>query len=93
MDKSIIIHPIISERATDMASRGMYVFKVQKHATKPEIKKALHAAYNVDAVAVRTVMVKAKKRRLGRSVGIKPGYKKAFITLKDGQTLDVLPHS
>ena len=88
----LIKHPIISEKATQLSALGKYFFLVDKRATKPEIKKALKAIYKVDAAAVNIVNVKSKKRRLGRTVGVKPGYKKAMVTLKEGQKLDVLPH-
>ena len=74
-----------------LAQEGKYVFLVDPKATAPEIKKAIHAIYNVDVVRVNTIQVKSKVRRLGRSIGTKSGYKKAIVTLKSGQSLDVLP--
>ncbi len=91
MKHHTIQHPLITEKATSGAETGIYVFRVFPGATKPEIRKAIKEAYNVDAVAVRIIHTKAKQRRLGKSIGIKPGYKKAMIRLKAGQTLDVLP--
>ena len=93
MTKLLIKYPHISERATQAAPRGVYTFVVDKRATKPEIKKALKEAYNVTAVDVRIINVKSKVRRLRRSVGTKPGYKKAIVQLAQGQKLDILPHS
>ncbi len=93
MTKFLLKYPLITERATEAADRGVYAFCVERRATKPEIKKALKEAYKVDAVRVRIVNVKSKVRRLRRSVGVKPGYKKAIVQLKKGEKLDVLPHS
>ncbi len=92
MKRFIISYPLITEKATEGANQGVYVFRVASHATKPEIKKAVKDAYQVDAVDVRIVITKAKKRRLGRTMGVKPGYKKAMVRLKEGQKLDILPH-
>ena len=92
MDKFLIKNPIITEKATQISSLGKYVFLVSKKATKQEIRKALKAIYKVDAQDVNVLNVKGKVRRLGRSVGVKPGYKKAVVTLKKGQKLDILPH-
>ena len=92
MDKFIIRHPLITEKATQMSVYRKYVFLVHTRATAPEIKKRIKATYKVDPIDVNIINVKPKQRRLGRSTGVKPGYKKAIVTLKVGQTLDVLPH-
>ena len=68
------------------------MFLVDRKATKPEIKKIIQTTYKVDVEDVNIVNIKLKQRRLGRSVGVKPGYKKAVVTLKEGQKLDILPH-
>lgn len=91
-DAFIIKHPIITEKATGASEFRKYTFLVARRATAPEIKKAVKALYGVLAVRVNIINVKSKERRLGRSVGVKPGYKKAIVTLKEGQKLDVLPH-
>lgn len=92
MDKFLIKNPIITEKATQISSLRKYIFLVNKKATKQEIRKALKSIYKVDAEDVNVINVKKKIRRLGRSVGVKPGYKKAVVTLKEGQKLDILPH-
>lgn len=87
-----IIHPLITEKATDLGHAGQYVFLVKPRATKPEIKKAVRETYKVDVENVHVINVKPKQRRLGASAGVKSGYKKAIVTLKKGQKLDILPH-
>ena len=87
-----LVHPLITEKGTVLAARGTYLFKVRTGATKPEVKKAVEAAYKVHVTRVAIVNTKAKQRRLRYSVGIKPGYKKAIVTLKAGETLDIVPH-
>jgi len=92
MDKSIIKNPIITEKATDLSADRKYVFLVADHAAKPEIKKALQHIYKVNIENIQVVNTRPKPRK-GRFPGAKPGYRKAIITLKEGQKLDVLPHA
>jgi large subunit ribosomal protein L23 len=93
MNRSIIKHPIISEKATRLSSLGKYIFLVRKDATAPEIKKTISRIYKVDVVSANVLNVKPKTRRLGQTVGTRSGYKKAVITLKKGQSLDILPQA
>ena len=93
MNKTFVRHPIISEKATTMSALGKYMFLVSLDATAPEVKKIIESHYKVHVRDMHMITVKPKKRRLGRSVGVKPGYKKAIVTLKAGEKLDVLPHS
>ena len=92
MNKFLVHHPIISEKATAMSAFRKYMFLVDKYATASEVKKIIEAHYKVKVTAVNMINVKPKKRRLGRCVGVKPGIRKAIVTLKEGQKLDVLPH-
>lgn len=91
-NKFLIKNPIISERATQMSHLGKYVFLVEDGATKPEIKKALEEIYKINVEKVHVINARPKPRRSGRFEGIKPGYRKAIVTLKEGQKLDILPH-
>lgn len=92
MRKFLIKHPIITEKASQISALGKYIFKVDAAANKPEVKKALKEIYKVDVVDVQIINVKPKPRQMGRYRGTKSGYKKAIVTLKAGQKLDVLPH-
>jgi len=80
----------ISEKATDLAEKGQYVFKVFSKANKIEIKKAIENLYGVDVLTVNIIRVPSKKRRLGRVSGFKKGYKKAIVKIKKGQKIDIL---
>ena len=91
-NKFLIKHPLITEKATRMSSMGKYMFLVDGKAVRPEIKKAIEAIYKVKVIKINIINTKPKQRRLGRSIGVKPGYKKAIVTLKEGQKLDILPH-
>lgn len=92
VNKFAIKNPIISEKATMLSALGKYMFLVDRKATAPEIRKALELIYKIDITDINIINIKPKTRRLGRSIGTKPGYKKAIITLKSGQKLDILPH-
>lgn len=92
MNKFLIKNPIISERATQMSALGKYVFLVDQKATKPEVKKAVEGIYKVNVEKVHVINSKPKPRHMGRYIGVKPGYRKAIVTLKEGQKLDILPH-
>jgi large subunit ribosomal protein L23 len=92
MDPFLITRPHITEKAALLSESGKYVFVVQKHASSAEVKKALKQIYNVDAVKVNIVNIPAKRGRYGRiRTETKAGYKKAIVTLKKGQSMDIIP--
>ena len=68
---------------------GKYTFKVAPKATKTEIKDAIEKIFNVKVSAIRTINVKPKKRRVGRYTGLTNRYKKAIVSLAEGQTIDL----
>jgi len=86
----ILKSPHVSEKATDLAEKGKYVFKVFPGANKIEIKKTVESLYGVDVLAVNIIKIPPKKRRLGRISGFKKGYKKAIIKIKKGQKIEIL---
>ena len=81
----------VTEKATDLTRENQYVFKVFPRATEQEIKKAVEEVYGVDVLKVRTIKVRRKQRRLGRTLGWRKGYKKAIVTLKEDQKIEILP--
>ena len=87
----IIKKPWISEKSTDLSKFGKYSFIVSPKATKNEIKKSVEKIYGVKVVNVNIINKKSKKKRLGRSVGVQPGHKKAIVALAKGQTIDIVP--
>jgi len=89
-NKLLIKNALITEKATDLIALNKYAFKVEDTATRPEIKKAIEEAYKITVTKVNILNTKSKKRRLGRTVGKKPGYKKAIVTVAKGQKIDML---
>jgi large subunit ribosomal protein L23 len=86
----LIKKPWVTEKATDLSAQGKYVFIVARDATKPEIKKSIKAIYKVDATDVNVVNRPAKMKRFGAGLkGAQEGYRKAIVTLKEGQKIDI----
>ncbi len=81
----------VSEKATILASeQNQYVFKVSKSATKLEVKKAVEELLKVKVDKVRTTIVKGKTRNFGQIPGKRSDWKKAYVSLKEGEKLDLL---
>ena len=87
--RSIIRRPVISERTMDLLAENKYTFEVDIKATKPQIREAVEQIFNVDVEKVNTMRVRGKKRRMGRSEGKRPDWKKAIVTVKEGQRIEL----
>ena len=85
----LIRKPIITEKATLASEGGAVVFEVAMDATKPEIKKAVEALFNVKVKAVNTTITKGKVKRFRGRPGTRRDVKKAYVTLVEGATIDV----
>jgi large subunit ribosomal protein L23 len=89
-DPLLIKKPWITEKATMLTASNQYVFLVKTGAAKPEVKKAIKALYKVDVVAVNTINRPGKRKRFGGNMkGMQEGYRKAIVTIKDGQKIDL----
>jgi large subunit ribosomal protein L23 len=87
----IILAPVVSEKSTRSAEKhNQAVFKVLRDARKPEIKAAVEKLFNVKVEAIRTLNVKGKSKRFGASMGVRSDWKKAYVTLAEGQEIDFL---
>jgi large subunit ribosomal protein L23 len=86
---SIIEAPIISEKSTNVGDQSnQYVFKVKKSANKLEIKKAVELMFKVEVDTVRVLNVKGKIKRFGRSLGKRSDWKKAYVKLQSGHSIE-----
>jgi large subunit ribosomal protein L23 len=85
----VIVAPHITEKATLLSEQNAVVFRVANKATKPEIKAAVEALFGVDVVGVNTIVQKGKTKRWKGVPYTKSDVKKAIVTLKDGQSIDV----
>ena len=84
----IIIAPVITEKSA-AAEKNVYTFKVASEANKIEIKKAIEEAFGVKVEKVNTLNTKSKAKRVGRYTGKTQTYKKAIVTLKDGEKIEL----
>jgi len=84
----ILLGPRVSEKSVALSEEGQYVFKVATDATKAEVKTAVESLLEVDVVNVRTLNVKGKKKNFGRRQGKRKDWKKAYVRLAEGQSLE-----
>src|SRR5574344_1659108 len=79
--EEVIIKPIVTEKTNESVQAGKYTFRVNKKATKVDIKRAVEKLFNVKVEKVNTMTVKGKEKRVGRSVGMTSDWKKAIVTI------------
>jgi large subunit ribosomal protein L23 len=85
----VLIGPMLTEKGTLMKETDNKVlFRVARHANKIEIKKAVEEIFKVKVDCVRTINVRGKKKRMGKFEGKRPDWKKAVVSLKEGELLD-----
>jgi large subunit ribosomal protein L23 len=83
----VLLENLISEKSTMLAAENKYVFKVHLKAGKFQIREAVEGYYGVQVVGVNTIRINPKKRIQGRTIGWKKGFKKAIVTLRQGDTI------
>ena len=84
----VLISPVVSEKSTLVGERSnQYVFKVSRRATKDDVKKAIELFFKVTVTAVQILNRKGKEKRFGRTLGRRAHEKKAYVSLKDGETI------
>jgi large subunit ribosomal protein L23 len=87
----LILKPIITEKGTMQMELGKYVFDVLPKATKPDIRAAIESLFDVSVVKVNTLTLPRQKRRVGKYMGYKAQYKRAIVTLKEGDSIMLFP--
>ena len=85
----IIISPVITEKSTILQESGKYTFKVSSNADKSSVKKAIEEIFEVKVVAVNIIVKKGKPKTFGRNRIITPSYKKAIVSLSQGETINI----
>lgn len=88
--REIIIRPVITEHSYDMMAQGVYTFEVAKSANKVEIRKAIEEIFDVHVVKVNVLNVKPKPKRVRYQLGKTRSWKKAMVSLAEGETIEVL---
>ena len=89
LNPDIIIAPVVTEKSAGNAEKGIYTFKVAKTATKTRIKHTIEKAFGVNVVKINTLNTKSKAKRVGRYTGKTKTYKKAIVTLAEGQSIEI----
>ena len=85
---NIILAPVITEKSESLKANNVYVFKVNKKANKNQIKNEIEKLFGVKVVNVNTVNAVQKKRRVGRYTGLTSAYKKAYVKLAEGSSIE-----
>lgn len=86
----VVLRPIISEKADwQREEDNVYTFEVHRAANKYQVKHAVERIYGVKVADVRTIVVRGKVKRVGRTFGKKRNWKKAFVMLREGQTIEL----
>jgi large subunit ribosomal protein L23 len=88
--REVIVRPVVTERSTTLGDeRNAFTFIVAEDANKIEIQRAVEELFEVKVKAVNTMRYRGKLRRVGRALGRRPGFKKAIVTLAEGERIDV----
>ncbi|MEO1591291.1 MAG: 50S ribosomal protein L23 [Cyanobacteria bacterium J06632_22] len=87
----IIRRPIVTEKATLNLEHNQYTFEVDPKANKTQIKAAIEQLFDVTVKGISTLNPPRKRRRMGRFIGFKPTYKRAIVTLAEGDSIQLFP--
>ena len=85
----VLIHPVVSEKSYEQIQSNQYTFQVHKDAHKTQIRQAVEQLFDVKVERVNIIKVQAKPKRRGAFRGTKPGWKKAVVRLKKGDSIEV----
>ena len=85
----VIRQPVITEKSTAMAEDGKYVFEVAKDSPKARIKEAVEMAFSVNVIQVNVMNVRGKVKRFGRHPKAQRSWKKAIVTLREGDSIEL----
>ena len=84
-----IVSPVITEKATTLSEFNKTVFRVHKSASKNSIKRSIEKIFKVNVIKINTINLKGKTKLVKGKKSSRPGYKKAIVTLKKGQSIDL----
>ena len=84
----VILAPIVSEKSYEASTRGSYTFKVHPDSHKTQIRQAVEELFEVNVLRVNIIKVQPKPKRRGMIKGMKPGWKKAIVQLKPGESIE-----
>ena len=87
----LVKYPVLTEKSVRLLDVNQYTFDIDVKLTKPQIKNLIQETFQVDVIAVNTHRPPRKRKRLGYTQGYKTSYKRAIITIKRGQSIQILP--
>jgi large subunit ribosomal protein L23 len=86
--QDVVVRPLVTEKAErGRETARQYAFEVHREATKIQVKGAVEKLFSVKVIAVRTAVARGKNKRVGRNIGRRPNWKKAIVTLREGDTI------
>ena len=85
----VLRRPLVTEKGTHLQEKNKYLFEVAINANKPQVKQAIEKAFNVSVKSVNLMTVVGKKKRYGRAITQRPDWKKAVVTLKEGDSIQI----
>ncbi|MDX6412102.1 MAG: large subunit ribosomal protein [Gaiellaceae bacterium] len=85
----VLLAPVVSEKSYSLIGGGKYVFKVHPDSHKTQIRQAVEELFGVHVEGVNVLKVQAKPKRRGQTKGIRPGWKKAIVQLREGETIEI----
>ena len=87
----VLVRPVVTEKSAALGERRQYVFEVRPSANKHEVARAVEAMFHVEVERVNVMNVKGKPRRFGRFTGLRPDWRKAVVSLREGHSIDIFP--
>ena len=85
----VLLRPVVSEKSYELITQNKYTFKVHQDAHKTQVRQAVEELFDVTVVAVNIVKVQPKPKRRGLTRGTRPGWKKAVVRLKAGDSIEI----
>ena len=85
----VLLAPVVSEKSYSLIEDRKYTFKVHKNAHKTQVRQAVEELFDVHVVNVNILKVQSKPKRRGLTRGIRPGWKKAIVQLREGDTIEI----
>jgi large subunit ribosomal protein L23 len=85
----VLLAPVVSEKSYSLISDRKYTFKVHKNAHKTQVRQAVEELFGVHVVNVNILKVQSKPKRRGLTKGIRPGWKKAIVQLREGDAIEI----
>jgi large subunit ribosomal protein L23 len=85
----ILLAPVVSEKSYSLIGEGKYVFRIHPDAHRTQVRQAVEELFGVHVEGVNVLKVQPKPKRRGLSKGIRPGWKKAIVQLREGETIEI----